>query len=70
MKRTNIVVWLFLLASLFSLAAGVIPLLGDRPVNLTFIILGGVWLLIAIASAAKPRRSATSETEAERAQPM
>lgn len=56
MKRVNIVGWLFLLASILTSAAGLIPLLRGRPMNLTFIVLGGVWLIMAIVSAAKERK--------------
>lgn len=58
-KNSKTVVWLFYLVAALTLAAGLIPLLRGRPVNVVFVVIGAVWLIIAIAVSAKRKTDAT-----------
>ncbi len=61
MKHLGIAVWLLLLVAVVSIMAGLIPLLHGRPTNVTFLALGGFWLIVSIAAAAKGRKSTSRD---------
>lgn len=63
MKHYGIAVWVILFVAVVSAIAGLIPLLRGRPMNATFVALGGFWLIVAIAAAAKARKRASSAGE-------
>ena len=63
MKHYGIAVWLILLVAVVSAIAGLIPLLRGRPMNVTFVALGGFWFIVAMAAAAKARKRASSANE-------
>jgi len=60
MKKPAIV-WLLLAVAFVSAGAALIPLLRDRPMNVTFLALAAFWFIIAMAVAAKGRSSAAGE---------
>ena len=63
MKRETVGRWLFLLVALLSLIAALIPVLRGRPINVTFFAVGVVWLIIALAVAAKTRKRSGSDSD-------
>lgn len=63
MKHYGIAVWLFLFVAVVSAIAGLIPLLRGRPMNATFVALGGFWLIVTIAANAKARTRSSSAGE-------
>ncbi|HET9252030.1 MAG TPA: hypothetical protein VFP58_07940 [Candidatus Eisenbacteria bacterium] len=48
MKRS--IAWLFFVAAAGSLAAGLAPLLRDRPINVVFLASAVVWLVMGVAA--------------------
>lgn len=55
MIRAKVVAWLFAVVSVLSFVAALIPVLKGKPVNAVFLGSGGVFLIIAVASAIKVR---------------
>ncbi len=40
--------WLFIVVAVVSAVAALAPLLRGRPVNVTFLVVAGFWLIVAI----------------------
>lgn len=56
MKRETLGAWVFLLTAVFCVIAALIPVFRGRPMNVTFVAIGGFWLIIGLAVAAKARK--------------
>ncbi len=63
MKHYGSAVWLLLVVAVVSAIAGLIPLLSGRPMNGTFVALGGFWLIVAVAAAVKAWKRVSSAGE-------
>ena len=55
MSRTKVAVWLFGAIGIVFLIAALIPVLKGGDLKAVFLVLGLVWLVIALASAKKAR---------------
>ena len=53
MNEKSIAVWAFVVAAVLCAIAGLIPLFRGRSVNVTLLALTVVWLVVAIAVAAR-----------------
>jgi len=56
MKRESLGTLMFIAVAVLSFIAAFTPLLGGRPMNVTFFAVGVVWLIIAAAVARKIRK--------------
>jgi hypothetical protein len=56
MRRASIGTWMLLLVAVLSFITALIPVLNGRPMNVTFFAVGMVWLILALAMAAKTRK--------------
>ena len=62
MKRYSAAVWLFLAVAVLSAAAGFIPILRGRPMNVTFVALAAFWIIVAIVLANKGLKNTATGT--------
>ena len=53
MAQPKVAVWGFVTAGVLSVVAAVIPVLGNRGINVTFLALSVVWFVLAAAVAKK-----------------
>ncbi|MEX2110597.1 MAG: hypothetical protein WD802_08340 [Gemmatimonadaceae bacterium] len=57
MTQNKAAVWVFAAATLLAFVAGLLPLLKDEGLNVTFLAVGAVFLVLTAAAAKKDRTS-------------
>lgn len=61
MKRETLVAWMFPLVAVLSFIAAFLPVLRGRPMNVTFLAVGVIWLVVAAAAAKRNRKKSGNQ---------